>query len=139
MMTDNENMEIEENPIETEEPAVEEESNESRGANDLERSGLEDRLQGIDERSGALDGLELENLSGLSREESGDDGEAPVQLRSAGDEESDPTREETVTANITAVETKYGEEAWEQIYAVCLKDISVSTAMLVDAESDSST
>ena len=50
-------------------------------------------------------------------------------------EETTPTRSETVAANILAVETKYGPEAWDQINAQCLKDISVSLAMLVDAGS----
>jgi len=44
-----------------------------------------------------------------------------------------PTRTETVTANINAAIAKYGEEATEVINNVCLKDISVSLAMLVDA------
>ena len=46
--------------------------------------------------------------------------------------ETTPTRSETVAANIAAVEGKYGPEAWDQIATVCLKDISVSLAMLVD-------
>lgn len=44
-----------------------------------------------------------------------------------------PTRLETVTANIEAVIEQRGDEAYSQIMAVCLKDISVSLAMLVDA------
>ena len=44
-----------------------------------------------------------------------------------------PTRLETVTAHIEAVIEKHGEEAYSQITAVCLTDISVSLAMLVDA------
>ena len=43
-----------------------------------------------------------------------------------------PTREETVTANITAVESKYGPESYLRIITQCAKDISVSLAMLVD-------
>jgi len=50
-----------------------------------------------------------------------------------------PTREDVVTANITAVEAKYGPEAWDQIMTVLLKDISVSLAMLVDNTPASST
>lgn len=42
------------------------------------------------------------------------------------------TREQTVTENIEAVEAKHGSEAWNQIMVTCLKDISVSLAMLVD-------
>jgi len=49
----------------------------------------------------------------------------------------DPTRVETVQAHIEAVEEKHGPEAWNQITAVCLKDISESLAMLVDAGSNS--
>ena len=44
-----------------------------------------------------------------------------------------PTRQETVEANITAIITKHGEEATERINTQCLKDISISLAMLVDA------
>jgi len=54
-------------------------------------------------------------------------------------EESTPTRQETVEANIEAVIAKYGEEAWPQIFSVCLQDISVSLALLVDAGSTEST
>jgi len=43
-----------------------------------------------------------------------------------------PTRQETVEANIEAVLTKYGDENWIKLLAVCLEDISVSLAMLVD-------
>ena len=52
-------------------------------------------------------------------------------------EASTPTREETVTANIEAVEATYGEENFLRVIAACVKDISVSIAMLVDAESTS--
>jgi hypothetical protein len=43
-----------------------------------------------------------------------------------------PTRQETVEANIEAVLTKYGDENWVKLMGVCLQDISVSLAMLVD-------
>jgi hypothetical protein len=42
------------------------------------------------------------------------------------------TRVETVTANIEAVIEKYGDEAYNRIMSVCLQDISLSLAMLVD-------
>ena len=44
-----------------------------------------------------------------------------------------PTRQETVEANIDAVIDKYGAENWIQLLAVCLQDISISLALLVDA------
>jgi hypothetical protein len=44
-----------------------------------------------------------------------------------------PTRLETVTEHIEDVIEQRGDEAYSQIMAVCLKDISVSLAMLVDA------
>jgi len=50
-----------------------------------------------------------------------------------------PTRTETVTANNAATISKYGEEAWYQIIAQRLKDISDSLAMLVDNDTTSST
>ena len=43
------------------------------------------------------------------------------------------TRQETVEANIEAIEEMYGPESWNRIMTQCLKDISVSLAMLVDA------
>lgn len=49
--------------------------------------------------------------------------------------EETPTRTDTVEANIAAVINKHGDEAWDQIASVCLQDISVSLAMLVDAGS----
>ena len=49
------------------------------------------------------------------------------------------SRQDTVEANILAIVTKYGPEATEQINTQCLKDISVSLAMLVDAGSSSGT
>ena len=48
-----------------------------------------------------------------------------------------PTRQDTVEENIEAVVTKYGDENWIKLLAVCLQDISVSLAMLVDAGSGS--
>lgn len=54
-------------------------------------------------------------------------------------EESTPTRQETVEANISAVVAKYGEENWARLLSVCLQDISVSLAMLVDTDTSSST
>lgn len=44
----------------------------------------------------------------------------------------DPTREEEVTANIEAIKNKYGDEAYVQIIAQCVQDISISIAQLVD-------
>lgn len=46
---------------------------------------------------------------------------------------ADQTRVEEVTAEIEAVETQRGEEAFPQIAVTCLKQISESLAMLVDA------
>lgn len=43
-----------------------------------------------------------------------------------------PTRQETVEANITAAESRYGAENYWKVAMVILKDISVSLAMLVD-------
>lgn len=45
------------------------------------------------------------------------------------------TRVETVTANIAAAVNMYGDEAYNRIMTTCLKDISVSLAMLVDGGS----
>jgi hypothetical protein len=42
-----------------------------------------------------------------------------------------PTRVETVTANIEAIIEKYGDNT-SQMTNQCLKDISLSLAMLVD-------
>jgi hypothetical protein len=44
-----------------------------------------------------------------------------------------PTRQETVEANIAAVISKFGDENDVKIDTQCLKDISISLAMLVDA------
>ena len=49
------------------------------------------------------------------------------------------TRQDVVEANIAAITKKYGDEADVQIQTQCLKDISVSLALLVDAGSSSST
>jgi len=46
-----------------------------------------------------------------------------------------PTREETVEANLDAVVEKYGADAYKEYVKTCLKDISVSLAMLVDGGS----
>lgn len=48
-------------------------------------------------------------------------------------DENTATRVETVTANIEAAINKYGDEAYNRIMSVCLQDISLSLAMLVDA------
>ena len=45
---------------------------------------------------------------------------------------ADKTRVETVTENLEKVIEQRGEEAWNQIYAQLLEDISISLAMLVD-------
>lgn len=50
---------------------------------------------------------------------------------------NDDTRQDVVEANIAAIKAKYGEENFDQIASVCLQDISVSLAMLVDAGSGS--
>ena len=49
------------------------------------------------------------------------------------------TRLETVTENIAAIEEKYGVEAKQTMIWACIKDISISLAMLVDAGASSST
>lgn len=53
-------------------------------------------------------------------------------------DEETPTREDTVKANIQAVIDKYGEESYNRIASVCLQDISVSLALLVDNASSGS-
>ena len=45
---------------------------------------------------------------------------------------ADSTRQDVVEANIEACENTYGPENVDRLIAVCLKDISVSLAMLVD-------
>ena len=47
-----------------------------------------------------------------------------------------PTRQDVVEENIDAVIEKYGEESWRKMIVACIKDISVSLAMLVDASGD---
>lgn len=44
-----------------------------------------------------------------------------------------PTREDVVEANIAAIIEKHGNEAYIQLIAQCVKDISISLAQLVDA------
>jgi len=48
-----------------------------------------------------------------------------------------PTRQEVVEANIAAVEALFGTDDTIHISAQCLKDISISLALLVDAGSSS--
>ena len=42
------------------------------------------------------------------------------------------SRQDTVEENIEKVTAQYGEDNWVKLLAVCLQDISVSLAMLVD-------
>lgn len=49
------------------------------------------------------------------------------------------TRTEVVTENIEAIEEKYGVESKQTMIWACVKDISISLAMLVDAGASSST
>ena len=51
--------------------------------------------------------------------------------------DNDQTRVQEVEANIEAVENTYGEENFGRVISACIKDISVSLAMLVDAGSSS--
>lgn len=46
-----------------------------------------------------------------------------------------PTRQSVVEANIAQVLTNYNEDAIMRMIYVCIKDISVSLAMLVDNQS----
>lgn len=46
---------------------------------------------------------------------------------------ADETRQDTVEENIQAVIDRWGEDATEKINTQCLKDISISLAMLVDS------
>ena len=48
-------------------------------------------------------------------------------------EETTPTRQETIEENIANVEAMYGAENYLMVISSCIKDISVSLAMLVDA------
>ena len=43
-----------------------------------------------------------------------------------------PSREDTVKANIAAIESAYTKDAYLQMITQCVKDISVSLALLVD-------
>lgn len=45
----------------------------------------------------------------------------------------EPTRQETVEANIEAIIDKYGEEEYMRIISQCAQDISISLAMMIDA------
>lgn len=47
------------------------------------------------------------------------------------------TRQAAVEAAIAAVKSKYGDEAWPQIFTELLEEISISLAMLVDNNSSS--
>lgn len=44
----------------------------------------------------------------------------------------DKTREEVITENIENTEAKYGPDGFMWMAVQCLKDISISLAMLVD-------
>lgn len=54
-------------------------------------------------------------------------------------EESTPTRQETVEANIAAVIAQYGPDGFRQLVTAMLKDISISLAMLVDGSPEETT
>lgn len=45
------------------------------------------------------------------------------------------SRQDAVEAKIAAVKKQYGDEAWPQIIAELLEEISISLAMLVDGAS----
>lgn len=49
-----------------------------------------------------------------------------------------PTRQSVVEANIAKVLTDYNEDAVLRMIYTCIKDISVSLAMLVDNDTSSS-
>ena len=49
-----------------------------------------------------------------------------------------PTRQETVEANIAQLLATYGEGAEKKMITQCVKDISISLAMLVDNGTTSS-
>ena len=46
--------------------------------------------------------------------------------------DEEKTRLETVTEHIENVIAQRGDEAYQQITSICLQDISISLAMLVD-------
>ena len=48
-----------------------------------------------------------------------------------------PTRQETVEANIASVLSTYTEDAVLRMICQCVKDISISLAMLVDNDTSS--
>jgi len=50
--------------------------------------------------------------------------------------DEEKTRLETVTENIENVIAQRGPEAYQQITSVCLRDISISLAMLVDGSTE---
>lgn len=52
-------------------------------------------------------------------------------------EVSEDSRQDVVEENIENVIATYGKENVKQLLAVCIKDISVSLAMLVDAGASS--
>ena len=54
-------------------------------------------------------------------------------------EETTPTRQDTVEANIASVEGQYGADQYLRIITKCVKDMSVSLAMLVDAGTTTTT
>jgi len=47
-----------------------------------------------------------------------------------------PTRQETVEANLEAIDEKYGEENYMKVITQCVRDINISLAMLVDASAE---
>jgi hypothetical protein len=53
--------------------------------------------------------------------------------------DSEQTRVQETEAAITAVEATYGEENYNRVISVCLKNMAVSLAMLVDAGSTTPT
>ena len=50
-----------------------------------------------------------------------------------------PTRQQTVEANIAAVNSEYTKDAYIQMIAKCVQDISISLAMLVDNDTTPAT
>lgn len=53
--------------------------------------------------------------------------------------DSEQTRVQETEAAIAAVEETYGEENYNRVISVCLKNMAVSLAMLVDAGSTTPT